>query len=199
MGSTTMIDIVSSLLISGLLLFVALQMDAKSVQNTFDSQASLTVQENLTSLVENLEFDFRKIGYVKNQQHIEPMDCIQAGTVDSIAFVADVDNVGSPDTVKYWLGTTAIQGCPNPAVRMLYRQINNGTEFASNLGLTQFELHYYNSEDSEITPPISSPNGVQLIEITMKVEPTASYDAAYDSIYAVWRQTRLVSRNLTQR
>ena len=200
MGSSTLIDIVSSMLISGLLLLVALQMDAKSVQNTFDSQASLTVQQNLTSLVESLEYDFRKIGYCKNPNIVPQSDeFIQSGDSTSISFLSDIADSGALDTVKYWLGSTPIQGCLNQNVRMLYRRVDSGTILASNLGITEFKLKYLDSNGNPIQGNITAPNGVQLMVVEVKVEPTASYNAEYDSIYAVWRQTRLVSQNLLHR
>ena len=200
MGSSTLIDIVSSMLISGLLLLVALQMDAKSVQNTFDSQASLTVQQNLTSLVESIEYDFRKIGYCKNPDAVPPSDeFIQSGDSTYISFLSDVADSGGLDTVKYWIGSTPIQGCPNHSVRMLYRTVDSGDTLASNLGITEFKLRYIDSMGDTLQGHIGSPNGIQLIEVTVRIEPTVSYNANYDSIYAVWRQTRLVSQNLLHR
>ena len=200
MGSSTLIDIVSSMLISGLLLLVAIRMDEKSIRNTFDSQASLTVQQNLTSLVESLEYDFRKIGYCRKPERLPSADeplFIQQGDTSSISFLTDVADTGSVDTVKYWLGNTPIAGCPNTKVRMLYRKVNSGPAVGSNLGITQFYLRYINTSGDTLPPtPFVAPSQVQVIEITIRVEPTAAYDTAYSSNYAVWRQTRLVSRNL---
>lgn len=199
MGSSTMIDIVSSMLISGLLLLVALRMDEKSVQNTFDSQASLTVQQNLTSVVENLEWDMRKIGYCKNPD-LQPQTYmyIVKGDTNLIWFLSDVNNAGVLDTVKYWLGGP-VPGSANPDVRMLYRQVDNGPAMGANLGITQFNIRYLDSFGQQLSTPFVAPSQTQIMEITVRVEPTAAYDTAYSSNYAVWRQTRLVSRNLKSR
>lgn len=199
MGSSTMIDIVSSMLISGLLLLVALRMDEKSVQNTFDSQASLTVQQNLTSVVENLEWDMRKIGYCKNPD-LQPQTYmyIVKGDTNLIWFLSDVNNAGVLDTVKYWLGGP-VPGSANPDVRMLYRQVDNGPAMGANLGITQFNIKYLDNFGQQLSTPFVAPSQTQVMEITVRVEPTAAYDTAYSSNYAVWRQTRLVSRNLKSR
>ncbi|HEY9166916.1 MAG TPA: hypothetical protein VIS48_12235 [Candidatus Kryptonia bacterium] len=196
MGGSTLIDIVSSMLISGLLLLVALQMDEKAVQNTYNSQASLTVQQNLTSVVELLEYDFRKIGYCKTSDLIPaPRYCISYGDTSTIWFVYDVNNSGSLDTIKYWLGGT-IPHSPNPDVRYFYRQVDGGTPAEANLGITQFTIKYYDTFGNSISTPFYAPNMVQVVTITIRVEPTAAYDSTYSTNYAVWRQTRLVSRNL---
>ncbi len=197
MGGSTMIDIISSFLISGLLLLVALRMDDKSVQNTYDSEANLTVQENLTSLVETLEYDFRKIGYCRNTTLLrDPSYFIQHGDTSSIWFLTDTANVGDVDTVKYWLGSSPIAGCANKNARMLYRQVNSGSPTATNLGITQFHINYFNTFGGGIATPFGAPNQAQVITVTVTVQPIAAYDTAFANNFAIWRQTRLVSRNL---
>ncbi len=198
------------MLISGFLLLTALQMDEKAVKNTFYSETNLTVQQNLTSLVENLEYDFRKIGYCANP-NLQPKTYMYlvSGDTSSISFVADLDNTGVLDTVKYFLGGS-VPGCPNPDVRMLYRQVNSGPAVGSNLGVTEFYLKYLDSFGQQLPVPFTAPSQVQMVEITVRVEPTASYGNASTSNtfaswndapqnFALWRQTRLISRNLRNR
>ncbi len=200
MGSSTLIDIVSSMLISGFLLVTALQMDEKAVQNTYYSETNLTVQQNLTSLVQNLEYDFRKMGYCAdpNLQPKTYMYLVQ-GDTSSISFVADLNNVGVLDTVKYYLGGH-VPGCPNPHVKMLYRQVDSDPAVGSNLGVTEFYLKYLDSFGQELPVPFTAPSQVQMVEITIRVEPAAAYDdTTYSQNFALWRQTRLISRNLKNR
>ena len=200
MGSSTLIDIVSSMLIGGLLLVVAIKMDAQATKNTYDSEASLTVQQNLTSLVENIEYDFRKIGYCKNPNlTTDPAMYILYGDSDSIAFVADLSNIGELDTVTWYLGG-AVPGSPNPDIRMLCRKVDSGPTMESNLGVTEFSLAYFETFGQELPGYVGgAPDPPQLIQLTVKVEPTAAYDTSYSSNYAIWRQTRLISRNLRDR
>lgn len=202
MGSVTLLDIIGSMLVSGLLLLTALRMNEQARVNTFNSQANLTVQENLTSIVENLEWDFRKIGYCANP-NVQPKNYmyITHGDSDDITFVADLENKGVLNTVRWYLGNDPIDGTPNPRVRMLYRVVD-GKSSGANLGVTQFELHYFDTVGDTVYPPFDAPSTVKLIEVTIRVEPTALYGGAYNdttSNFAVWRQTRLVSRNLNAR
>jgi hypothetical protein len=200
MGSSTIIDIVASMLISGFLLVTALQMDEKSTQNTFYSETNLTVQENLTSVVQNLEYDFRKMGYCANP-NLQPKTYMYlvSGDTSAISFVADLNNVGVLDTVKYYLGGQ-VPGCPNPHVKMLYRQVDSGPSVGSNLGITEFYLKYLDTFGQELPVPFTAPSQVQMVEITIRVEPTAAYDdTTYSQNFALWRQTRLISRNLRNR
>ncbi len=199
MGATTLIDLAGSIIISGLLLLTALRLDQKSIQTTFDSQAGLTVQQNIVSLSEVLQYDFRKIGYCKNASKLPSSAAntfIQHGDTSTIWFLTDASNLGNVDTVKYWLGTATIPGCPNSQARLLYRQINNGTPSASNLGVTEFKIQYFEAFGAQIPTPFGAPNQAQVIELTVRLEPVAAIDTGYSSNFVIWRQTRMVSRNL---
>ena len=201
MGSTTLIDLVGSILVSGLLLLTALQLNEKSVQTTFDSQAGLTVQQNLVELVEYLQYDFRKIGYCKDATKLPSSAAntfIQKGDTSTIWFLSDVSNSGKVDTVKYWLGNSVITGCPNPRARLLYRQVDSGTPTASNLGVTEFTLDYYDVFGDLLDTPFRTPNQAQYIVVNIRMEPIAAYDSDYSSNFVIWRQTRMVSRNLSR-
>lgn len=202
MGTSTILDIVGSMLIGGMLLLVALNMDERATENTFKSQEYLTVQQNMTSLIQNLEADFRKIGYCKNPAlTTDPSEYILMGDTDSVTFVADLSNSGKLDTVTWSLGGP-VPGCPNPNVRMLYRKVDGGPDVGSNLGVTEFNLQYFDTFGQPIQTPyiggaLPSP---QLIQVTLEVEPTSQYnDTTSGPIFALWRQTRLVSRNLKNR
>lgn len=199
MGTSTLIDLAGSFLVSGLVLLAALQLDQKSIQTTFDSQAGLTVQENMVNLIEFLQYDFRKIGYcsIPGKLPNSAVDTfIQKGDTSTIWFLADVTNSGRVDTVKYWLGQTPVPGSANPKVRMLYRQINSGVPMGSNLGVTQFNIEYFDAFGNQISTPFGAPNTVQYIVLTIRLEPVASFNADYSSNFVIWRQTRMVSRNL---
>ncbi|MCL4540223.1 MAG: hypothetical protein M1378_11620 [Bacteroidetes bacterium] len=201
MGSSTMLDIISSMLISGFLLMTALHMDEQSVNNTYYSETNLTVQQNMTSLVENLEYDFRKMGYCADP-NVQPESYMYVvkGNSGYIWFLADLDNMGVLDTVKYFLGTDPIPGCANQHVRMLYRQVNSNPPFGANLGVAEFSLRYMDGFGQQLPIPFTAPSQVQMVEITLKVEPTAAYgDTSYTQNFALWRQTRLISRNLHNR
>ncbi len=199
MGTTTLIDLAGSFLISGLLLLTALQLDQKSIQTTFDSQAGLTVQQNMVGLIEILQYDFRKIGYCATAGKLPNSAAntfIQKGDTSTIWFLADVTNSGNVDTVKYWLDTASVPGAANPRVRLLYRQVNSGVPMGSNLGVTQFNIRYFDAFGNQIPTPFGAPNQAQYIVLTIRLEPVAAFNADYSSNFVIWRQTRMVSRNL---
>ncbi|MCL5020879.1 MAG: hypothetical protein M1339_04280 [Bacteroidetes bacterium] len=199
MGSSTMIDIVGSMLIGGLLLLTAVRMDEKATSNTFQSQATLTVQQNLTSLVEEIEYYFSKIGYLNNLDSAANRQYyILAGTPDSVAFEADLNRSGAFDTVSYYLGSH-VAGCPNPDVRYLFRKIDDQPPVEANLGIAVFHLSYYDQFMNLLDSIFTAPDNVRVITLTVKIEPTVMYDAAFDTVWSVWKETRLISRNLRAR
>ncbi len=203
MGSTTLLDIIGSMLVSGILLLAALRMNEQARMNTFESQANLTVQQNLTSLINNIEWDFRKIGYCEDP-NAQPKNFmyILHGDSNDVSFVADLSDRGVLDTVRWYLGTDPIPGTANPRVRMLYRVVDGSTPYEANLGVTQFKLVYFDTEGDTVNTPFDAPSTVKLIEVTVRVEPTALYGGNYaDTLnnFSVWRETRLASRNLQSR
>ncbi len=204
MGSTTMLDIIGSMVIGSLLLLSALAMNERATSNTFQAQSSLSVQQNITSVVENLEWDFRLIGYCNNDT-IAANSFIISGDTNSITFQADVNNDGKIDTVSWYLEPWAVAGCSNRNVRMLVRRVTglNGVSEvdSSNLGVTQFHLSYYNElGDSVMTPFLGDTAGVEVIQVNVTVQPTAVYaDTSNKQVFSTWRQTRLVSKNLNSR
>ena len=208
MGSTALLDIIGSSIIGGLLLLAALRMNDSATTNTFHSQEQLTVQENMTSLVNNLEYDFRKIGYASDPTRVpQSNSMILLGDTTRIRFLAQLDANGSLDTVEWYLGTDS-SICANPHVKMLYRRVASPTAgsvvYASNLGVRQFSLLYFtqsvaNGPIDTLNTPFYSPTLAKLIEIDLRVEPTSAYDTAYSSTFSVWRQIRLTSMNLVNR
>lgn len=199
MGFSTLIDILGSTLIGGMLFLILLGMNNAMVENTFTHGGELIVQQNLVSVVEVLEHDFRKIAYCQNWQGLpDPTFSILSADTSSIAFLTDVEPDGTVDTMRYYTGSISeLAHTPNPRDRMLYRVVNSETPIGTNLGITQFNLVYYNSLDQKLNFPITVPSAIHTMQINITVENPAAYDEKYSS--AFWRQVRLASRNLRNR
>lgn len=204
MGSSTMIDILGSMLIGGLLLLVALKMNDEATKNTFQCAENLTVQQNMTLLTEMVESDFRIIGYCSNPltpTNWQQGEYITAGGASYITFVADMDNSGNYSTIQWALGgvlATVQDGKNTFTTYELDRSVTapNGqvtTYRYTTLGLTQFLLQYYNYKDSLIPTPFVGAQGTQTIQLTITMIPTAAYDTSYSAGISVWKQKRLAS------
>lgn len=214
MGFSTLIDILGSTLIGGMILLILFRMNDASVESHYLNSGELITQSNLLSIVDLLEHDLRKVGYCENWELIpDPSVAILEATESTITFLTDVaqsKNVqigdGIVDTLKYWIGNytdTEVLGTPNPKDRLLYRQVNSEEPLSANLGLTQFKLNYFNALGNKITSmPSNPPLGIITIQIDITVENTAAYgDAAEKDLYSkdrssFYRQIRLASPGL---
>jgi hypothetical protein len=136
---STLLDMVGSFVIGGMLLMMILNVNANYSEQTTENQLQLIVQENLAELVSEIEFDFRKIGYHVNN----PALAITQADTSSITFWGDVDNNGTVDQVRYWLGPLGeVYGTVNPRDRMFHRSVN-GQTISSSLGVVNFRLRFY--------------------------------------------------------
>ena len=194
-----MLDLVGSFILAGFVMLMGLRLNA-NVANSNDSyRADVIVQESLVSLVQSIEFDFRKMGYGV----ADPTTVILRADSTHITFLSDVDNNGTVDTVEWYLGGP-ITSTPNPNDRILYRRVGkpSGSNLVGSLpGVTKFTMKYLN-QDGQSTTLLGQ---IWIVETSLRVEsPWKVQDReVLDQGYglwgysaAFWRQTRLASRNL---
>ncbi len=204
MGYSTLIDLMGSTIIGGLLLLILLTLNDAAVENNFVYGGEAIAQANLVEVVRLVEHDFRKIGYCRDWEKIpDPSKSVLMATQNSIKFLTDDDNDGILDTIFYQLGSESeLEITPNPNDKMLYRIRNNEDPIGANLGVTQFDLFYYDAMGNELSFPITVPSAIYTMQINIKVEDVYGYDRVNsDEQYssAFWRQVRLASRNLKNR
>ncbi len=204
MGFSTLIDILSSTLIGGFLLLILFRLNDATVENNYVYGGEAIAQSNLVEVVQLVEHDFRKIGFCKDWEKLpDPSKSILSASQNSIRFLTDEDNDGNVDTLFYFLGSTdELPKTPNPNDRMLYRVRGNETPVGTNLGVTQFDLFYYDAMGNQLTFPITVPSAIYTLQINIKVEDVYGYERIHgDEKYssAFWRQVRLASRNLKNR
>jgi len=208
MGFSTILDIMGSTLIGGMLLLILFRVNDAAVENNYMYGGELVVQQNLVAVVELLEFDFRKIGFCADWKKLSnPLLYIISADSNSIKFRTDLDSDGNIDSLWYYTGSTSeLSGTPNPRDKFLYRVENNETPVGANLGVTQFRMVYYDALRNKLSYPVASPDLIQMIEINIRVENVYGYDTANEDkedrdIYAsaFWKQIRLAAKNLRNR
>ncbi len=199
MGYSTILDILGSIIMGGLLMLILWRMNASATDNNFNYGAEVALQQNLTTVALILEHDFRKIGYCKDYNKIfDPSKSILYADSTSIKFLTDDKDNGNLDTMYYYLGPTSeLTSTPNPRDRLLHRVINGQTHLEANLGVTKFRLVYFGALGDTLTLPIAHPGSISLIEIDLAVENPYAYNNEYSQ--AFWRQIRLAARNLKNR
>lgn len=199
MGFSTILDILGSMIIGSILLSITLRLNDSATGKTYYNSAELSLQENMATVAQIIETDFRKIGYCADWNKFpDPSKAVVYADESSIKYLTDIDSDSNMDSIRYYLGPTSeLLSTPNPRDRMLYRVLNNETPKTSNLGVTQFRLVYFDALGDTIPPPITTPGLITSVEINLAVESVAAYDTSYSS--AFWRQIRLVARNLKNR
>ncbi len=200
MGFNTVLDIVGSIMVGGLILLILFRLNTTATSNLYNTNSEANVQMSMISVAEVLENDFRKIGYCKDWTKIpDPTKAILLADTSSIKFLTDLSNDGNVDTLYYYIGPTSeLANTPNPRDRLLYRVVNSSTPKSSNVGITRFRLSYFDSFGNEITKMPVSPTGkIQKIQIDLQIENTEAIDSVYTVSY--WRQIKLSARNLQNR
>jgi hypothetical protein len=201
MGTNVILDILGSIVIFGILMLTLFRIFDSATANTYKGSGDLVAQQNLSSIIQVLEHDLRKIGYCADWKNIpipSPNQAILLADSAKIKFLTDVDEDGNLDSLFYYLGPTSeLTNTPNPRDRFLYRVTNNESPVGVNLGVIQFKLTYINSLGSQISFPITEPGEVHSMEIQVAVEDIDAYDQQYST--AIWRQVRLAARNLRNR
>ena len=199
MGISVLLDILGSTVIGGILMMNLFQINNTAVENNYTGNGELIAQTNLATIVQVLEYDFRKIGYCADWQKIPvPTQAIISADSTSIKYLTDVDSDGNVDSMYYYLGPTSeLLSTPNPRDRLLYRVVNNEAPVGVNLGVTEFSLCFFDVLGNLISFPITVPGEIYTMQIDITVEDVAAYDEQYST--AFWRQIRLAAKNLRNR
>ena len=199
MGFTTIIDILGSIIIGGTLMTIAWRLSDAATEKTYNNSGELALQQNLATVAQIIEWDFRKIGYCADWNKLpDPTKAILYADTSAIKFLTDVDADGNLDSIYYYLGPTSeLSMTENPRDKILYRVENDETPAPSNLGITRFYMVYFDALGDSIHLPVANYGIIASIEINVVVENVAAYDQKYSSAY--WRQIRMVARNLKNR
>jgi hypothetical protein len=205
------LDLIGSTIIGGLLILTMLRMNASGMENQSYFAEDLLVQENLREIVKIIESDFRKIGYginPDNNGNIQMDQIFLICQTGQLRFQADMNWDGNPDVVDYTLGNFMTQ-TPNDSDRYLWRTVSSDPNPRTNVasGLVRFELRYMAKDNFRFLGPITATNidSIGAIEITIALQsPYAvirvgqSKAQSYRETTTLWRQTRLIARNLNR-
>lgn len=169
-----LLEIVGSTVIGGIIIFIILNLNSNVMQSSGNLSFNKVAQENLTSLVEEIEYDIKKIGFRASDPKIISADS------NAISFRYDIDDDGTPETISYFTSdSTALSGTPNPSDIFLYRTVNGSSPQTSNVGVTNFRLWYYDASGNLTT----TPDDIRSIKFALNVESVFSYEEEYARTY----------------
>ena len=189
-----LIDIIGAGLIAGLVLLSIFGLGANLNQASYEKSFTYALQTNAVTVARIMESDIVKIGY-----HIPKGTAITSATASSIAFKADLANVGVTNVVRYTLSSTTaseVNTTINPRDVMLYREVD-GSTIAANLGVTNLQFAYYDSAGTATTTLAQ----IRSIYVKISLESPeriintaeAASDTAYPGVF--WEKT-IYPRNL---
>lgn len=207
MGYSTLLDILGSTLIGGMLLLILFRTTDATSENTFMYGGELNTQQNLVAVVELMEYDFKRIGYCEDENKVpNAFEVIHTATDTSIAFITDLAidydtprGDGIPDTLIYELGPL-IDETPNPFDKSLYRYKKGTQKFSANLGVTDLKFTYFDVFRKKITN-LANVADISLIQIDIRIEDVYGYDVTNDDkdhedkfATVLWRQLRVPAK-----
>jgi len=199
MGFSTIIDVLGSIIIGGLLLLILMRLNGSVTEHYYITGSDRNLQRSLAETAILIEKDFRKMGYCADPYKItEAMDIVIVADSDFISFYTDVDKDENLDIMTYFVSdTNALAATKNPRDRILYRQINSDPPLMISTNITRFLLEYYDVFGKVLTSPVASPGNITHMKISMRVEDPEAYNEQYSNAY--WQQVRLTSKNLRKR
>ena len=170
-------DIIGSFIIGGIILIMSTKLSVVMSDNGQQTNVSLAAEQNCVTLSKMLESDLAKAGHRKQSNVMIVTDSTK------IEFYGDIDDDGTVDSVSYSSGPlTSSYISLNPRHRLMYRTWNTTTT-TMNLGVTKFNVIYYDSAGVKT----SQPNLVRSFKVKMDLESVIPMS---DTTYAVvhWEQ-----------
>ncbi|MFC2133391.1 hypothetical protein ACFLR4_04410 [Bacteroidota bacterium] len=170
-----LLELVGSSIVGSFVFLMILQLNTMILESNTTMGIEKITQSNMTTLVEEIEYDFRKIGYGATGQKILTAD------TTSIFYLCDIDLNGNVDTVGYTTSdTTVAVFSPNPKDILLYRFVNGvPITMTNNMGVTDFILLYYTENGTQT----NNPADVRYIKFMLSLESQFAYGEEYSASY----------------
>ncbi|PID58422.1 MAG: hypothetical protein CR986_07915 [Ignavibacteriae bacterium] len=206
MGNYSLLQIVGSTIIGGLLLLGLFRYNGIMIEKKHSYDTQNIVQKNINEINNLLYLDFSKIGYCLNKNEalkifedpiIEATDSTFAFKTDVPIDVANPFGDGTPDIVKYYLGGS-LSGTVNPRDKALFRKVNSDAPLELNYGITRLKFNYYDRSGNKLSSPITI-SSIAVIEYDVTVEDIYGYNYNYitlpDTTYSVQGKTFFMKMN----
>ena len=172
------IKLLVSVIIAGMFILIIRQASLNLREQSHEQVSNAITAHRAQHITDLLQFDLKRIGMSTNGQA-----AIVTAEPHRIVFNSDLDLDGTVETISYYLSdSSAASATDNPSDKILYRVVDNEPEIDVPLGVTEFELKYYNWTRGEETTDLDS---IRTIEVILELQNTYSIDDDYSG-YA-WR------------
>jgi hypothetical protein len=161
-----------SIFVAGIMMVTIRQVHLNLSDNGFDRVSDTISTERAEEIIKLLHFDLNRIGL-----GVEGETAIIEATSNRLVFKADLDVDGNVETVRYYLSdAAAATSTQNPHDKILYRVVDNEPEVDVPMGVTEFELKYFNAPEGKETTDLDE---IRTIEVALVVQNTISTDDEY--------------------
>jgi len=186
MGSSSLLKLVGTFLIGGLILLNINRLTAHINQDTNERVVDSITQQTADGIVQLLEFDLNRLGL---RVHRQELSIISAGP-HAISFYSDFDENNVIERVSYWLSdSTAASSTENPHDCVLYRVVQGESTTDLCLGVTAFNLRYFDWFGNET----ANLEEIKTIEVNLEVQSIFAVD---DYTSTLFYHTRITPPNL---
>lgn len=184
-----MLALIGSITIGGLFLLSVMNFYGGLIDHSQEKTFELISQYNTSSYMEIIEDDFRKLG---SGVPMGTSPIISNPDSSDITFLADLDNDGDAETVRYYTNTPAdVATTPNPEDVVLFRVVDGSNTIDQPGGVVSFDVRLRNW----LGTTTADFADVRMIDITLYVESNFSHDGDYPR--SLW-QKRLTPANLAK-
>ena len=201
MGTQVILDILSSMMIGGVLLLTLNQVNFNTITTFFYYNNDFILQSSLLDVITIIENDLKRIAYAADPSLIAvPSECLKYADSTTFRFMGDIDNNGSIEDITYSLGPVSeLANTKNPRDRILYRTVNGGNKEMICTNVTQMMFEYFNYTKEKLSVPMidAAAGEISAIQISIEVQSPDAFEQDYNQAY--WRQLRLAIKNLRNR
>jgi len=141
---SSLLDVLGATIISGLIIFMLMQLNMRMVTTSTDMLSSTITQSESAVSAQIIEYYFYKIGHKATSNKISIADS------NRIKFCGDMNNNSKIDTITFYLDENRFEGSENPKSKGLYRIENNGERLITAV-VSKFQLSYFDSISTKLT------------------------------------------------
>lgn len=163
------LGLTTSFIIAGMLLLAIGVFNIRLGQHGADLALHEMSKTHTESVYEMIMYDFKKIGYDEYDIGTGPVDPIQTIGENIFRFDAKLDQDPSttPSTVTWELTEDLPVGSSNSNHRVLVRTVAGVDTTRIGIGITRFDLRYFNEDGVETTDP----SAIRSIEVIVETQP----------------------------
>jgi len=141
---SSLLDVLGATIISGLIIFMLMQLNMRMVTTSTDMLSSTITQSESAVSAQIIEYYIYKIGHKATSNKISIADS------NRIKFCGDMNNNSTIDTITFYLDENRFEGSENPKSKGLYRIENNGERLITAV-VSKFQLSYFDSISTKLT------------------------------------------------